>query len=222
MSQDSHLQQAVMAELAWEPSVDPAHIGVTAQNGVVTLSGHVDSFARKLAAGTAARRVKGVKGVKGVKALAEEIEVRLGSHMKRGDDEIAEAALARLSWNVSVPANSVKVEVEKGWVTLTGQLDWNYQRDAAGEDIRWLFGVVGVSNNTTIKPRVNTSNLSDDITHALHRSWFFDPDTVKVSASGGKVKLTGSVDSFHDRAVAAETAWAAPGATSVENDIVVN
>ena len=205
-----------MAELKWEPSVDAAHVGVTANEGVVTLTGHVDSFARKLAASAAARRVKGVKGV------AEEIEVRLMSHMKRGDDEIAKAALDRLSWNVSLPLNAVKVEVEKGWVTLTGQLDWNYQRDAVAADVRWLFGVVGVSNNTTIKPRVNTANLSDDITHALHRSWFFDPDNIKVSASGGKVKLTGSVDTFHDRAVAAETAWAAPGASSVENDIVVN
>ena len=205
-----------MAELKWEPSVDAAHVGVTAKDGVVTLSGHVDSFARKLAAGAAARRVKGVK------AIAEEIEVRLMSHMKRGDDEIATAAVDRLSWNVSVPRDVVKVEVEKGWVTLTGQLDWNYQRDAVADDVRWLYGVVGVSNNTTIKPRVNTANLSNDITHALHRSWFFDPDNIKVSASGGKVTLTGSVDTFHDRAVAAETAWAAPGAISVENDIVVN
>ena len=216
MSLDSQLQQAVTAEFKWEPSVDSAHIGVAAEDGVVTLTGHVDSFARKLAAGAAARRVKGVKGI------AEEIEVRLPSHMKRGDDEIAAAAIERLNWNVAIPVGSVKVEVEKGWVTLTGQLDWNYQREAVAGDVRWLYGVVGVSNNTTIKPRVNTANLSDDITHALHRSWFFDPDNIKVSASGGKVKLTGSVDTFHDRAVAAETAWAAPGAISVENDIVVN
>jgi osmotically-inducible protein OsmY len=215
MSQDSQLQQNVLAEFKWEPSVTAGHIGVTAKNGVVTLSGHVDSYAQKFAAETAARRVKGVKGV------AEEIEVKLPFETKRSDDDIAAAAIGRLAWNVSVPKDSVIVKVENGWVTLTGQVDWWYQRNAVEQDILPLAGVVGVSNQTTIKPRVDTASLSDDITHALHRSWYFNPDNVRVRAEGGKIVLTGTVQSPHDRQVAAQTAWSAPGATSVENDIAV-
>ncbi len=216
MSQDSQLQQAVLAEFNWEPSVTAGHIGVTANAGVVTLTGHVDSYAKKMAAETAARRVKGVK------AVAEEIEVRLPFDTKRSDEDIAEAAIDRLAWNVSVPKDSVSVKVEQGWVTLTGQVDWWYQKDAVELDIRPLHGVRGVSNQTTIKPRVNTANLSDEITHALHRSWFFDPDQVHVRAEGGKVILTGTVHSSYERQVAARTAWSAPGATNVENDLAVD
>jgi len=215
MSQDSQLQQAVLAEFNWEPSVTAGHIGVTASAGVVTLSGHVNSYAKKLAAETAAHRVKGVK------AVAEEIEVRLPFESKRTDEEVATAAIERLSWTVSVPKDSVQVKVEKGWVTLTGQVDWWFQREATERDIRPLHGVVGVSNQATVKPRVNTVTLSDDITHALHRSWFFDPEAVHVRADGGTVVLSGSVHSIYERQAAARTAWSAPGATMVENDIVV-
>jgi osmotically-inducible protein OsmY len=214
VSQDSQLQQSVLAEINWEPSVTAGHIGVTASGGVVTLSGHVDSYAKKLAAETAARRVKGVK------AVAEEIEVRLPFDTKRSDEDIA-AAIDRLAWNASVPKDSVSVNVENGWVTLTGQVDWWYQKDAVEQDIRPLHGVRGISNQTTIKPRVNTINLSDEITHALHRSWFFDPDHVHVRAEGGKVVLTGTVHSSYERQVAAQTAWSAPGATNVENNLAV-
>ncbi len=215
MSQDSSLQQAVTAELGWEPSIIAAHIGVTAENGIVTLSGHVNSFVQKHAAEDAARRVKGVR------AVAEEIEVRLEFDAKRGDDDIATAAINRLAWDMSVPRDAIKVKVEKGWVTLTGTVEWHYQKVAAASAIRPLMGVTGVSDQVTLRPRVSTGNISDDITHALHRSWFFDPDTIKVTASGGDIKLTGYVTSWHDRQVAAETAWAAPGATSVVNDLTV-
>jgi osmotically-inducible protein OsmY len=215
MSNDNQLQQAVLAELKWEPSITAAHIGVTAKGGVVALTGHVESFMEKHAAETAAGRVKGVK------AVAEEIEVRLPFDTKRGDEEIAAAAIERFSWDVSVPPDAVKVKVEKGWITLTGAVDWHYQKEAAEQDVRGLFGVVGVSNQTTINPKVNVSNLSDDITHALHRSVFFDPKEVTASAQGGKVTLTGTVHSWRDRQVAAATAWAAPGATAVENDIAI-
>lgn len=215
MSQDSELQQSVLAEFNWEPSVTTGHIGVTANGGVVTLSGHVDSYAKKHAAESAARRVKGVK------ALAEEIEVRLPFDAQRSDEDIAAAAIERLSWNVSVPKDSVQVRVEQGWVTLTGQVDWWYQTDSAENDIRPLHGVVGVSNQATVKPRVNATSLTEDITHALHRSWLFDPAHVHVRADGGKVVLTGTVNSFYKRQVAGRTAWSAAGATSVENDLAV-
>ena len=215
MSNDSELQQAILAEFKWEPSVTPAHIGVTANSGVVTLSGHVDSYAGKLAAETATRRVKGVK------AVAEEIEVRLPFDVRRSDDDIAAAALDRLGWNVSIPRDSIMVRVEKGWVTLTGQVDYWYQKDAAEQDIRPLMGVVGVSNQTTITPRVDATNLREDISIALHRSWFSEPDQIHVKAEGGHVWLTGNVHSFHERQVAGTTAWSAPGATTVENNLAV-
>ncbi len=215
MSQDNALQEAVLAELRWDPSVTAAHIGVAANAGVVTLTGHVESYAEKQAAEMAARQVRGVK------AVAEEIEVRLPFGTERSDDEIAAAAVDRLAWDVAIPCDAVKIKVEKGWVTLTGEVDWYFQKEAAEQDVRRLFGVVGVSNQISIKPRVNLSNISDDIMHAMNRSWFFDPKTITVSAHGGKVRLTGTVNSLHDRQVAAATAWAAPGVTEVENDIVV-
>jgi len=215
MTDDKALKQSVLAELNWEPSVTAAHIGVETHAGVVTLSGHVESFMEKWAAERAASRVKGVK------AVAEELEVRLPFDIKRGDEEIATAAVHRLSWDGSVPADAVKVKVEKGAITLTGEVDWHYQKDAAGWDIIGLMGVTGVSNQITIKRRANASNISDDIRKALHRTWFFDPKTVTVTADGGKVRLTGSVNNWHDRQVAEDTAWAAPGATSVVNDITI-
>ena len=214
MSHDSQLKQSVLDELKWEPSIDAAHIGVTACEGVVTLMGHVDSYFQKSAAEMAAGRVKGVKA-------AEEIEVKLPFNIKRSDEDIAAAAISRLSWDVSVPTDAIKVKVEKGWVTLTGQVDWHYQKQAAEMDLRGLHGVIGVSNNATIKTRVNTANLSDAIGSALHRSWFWDSDNVSVSADGGKVRLSGTVETWHDREVAESTAWAAPGATAVENNIMI-
>ena len=214
-SQDTQLQQAVLAEFAWEPSVTAAHIGVTARGGIVTLTGHAESFARKQAAEAAARRVRGVK------AMAEEIEVRLPSDMRRGDEDIAAAVVNGLAWDVSVPRGSVRVQVEDGWVTLSGQVDWNYQRDVVGRFVRTLLGVRGVLNEVTIKTKVNAADLSNGINHALHRSWHLSTDDVQVRAAGGTVHLTGTAHSPHDRDVAAATACAAPGATAVVNDIKV-
>jgi len=216
MSHDSNLQRAVLAALNWEPSVVAAHIGVTAQDGVVTLSGHVDSFVQKHAAEDAARRVKGVR------AVAGDLDVQLAFDHQRTDDEIAAAAVERLSWDVAVPSDTIRLEVDHGWVTMTGQVTWHFQKEAAEQALRPLAGVVGISDQIVIAPRVSASNISDDIMHALHRSWFFDPHTITVTAQGGDIRLTGTASSWHDRQVAAETAWAAPGATSVENDIRVD
>ena len=199
MSTDRDLQKSVLEELSWEPSVTAAHIGVTAKDGVVALTGHVENYMEKFAAERAAGRVKGVK------AVAE---------------EIAAAALNRLAWSVSVPRDVVKVRVEKGWVTLTGEVEWHYQKDAAEHDVRGLHGVVGVSDQITIKARVDAIHVRDDIVHALHRSWSFDP-AISVVATGGRVKLSGTVRTPYDRRIAGATAWAAPGATVVENDLIV-
>jgi osmotically-inducible protein OsmY len=215
MSQDTHLQLSVLAELEWEPSVTAAHIGVAADAGVITLSGRVESYAQKHAAEAAAGIVKGVL------AVAEELEVQVPFERNRGDKEIAAAILESLAWDVSVPRDAVHVRVEKGWVTLTGEAEWQYQREAAEQDVRRLHGVVGVSNQVSLKPRVSTANISNDISCALHRSYFPDPDAITVTAEGGRVRLTGNVHSWHARQVAAATAWGAPGAIDVENLLAV-
>jgi osmotically-inducible protein OsmY len=211
MTSDTHLQLDVIAELNWEPSVTAAHIGVAASAGVVTLTGAVESYAEKHAAETAARRVKGVV------AVAQEIKVQVPFERARGDGPIAEAVLDRLAWDVAVPSNSVQVTVEQGWVTLSGIVERHFQRQAAEENVRRLQGVVGVSNQIAIKPQVNTANISNDISCALHRSSFPDPDAITVTAEGGKVRLTGNVHSWHARDVAGQTAWGAPGTSEVEN-----
>ena len=214
MSDDKKLKQDVLDELHWEPSVNAAHIGVTTKDGIVTLMGHVDSFGQKAAAERAARRVSTVVGV------AEEIEVRLPSSVVYDDAEIASAAIARMKWDTAVPDGAVKVKVEKGWVTLTGQVDWHFQQQAALGDIRGLWGVVGVSDAITIKPKPNATAIRDSIILALDRSWF-NRATINVAATGGKVTLTGQVASWHERDEAGMTAWAAPGTTSVDNEISV-
>ncbi|MDR3511983.1 MAG: BON domain-containing protein [Caulobacteraceae bacterium] len=215
MSDDSALQKAVLAELNWEPSVAAGHIGVTAEDGVVCLTGHVESFAEKHAAEVAACRVRGVT------AVANELEVRLPFDASRDDEAIAAAAADRLAWNASVPAGAVVATVDQGWVTLAGEVDWQYQREAAEQDMRQLIGVVGLTNDITIRSKVSASNVSDDIMHALHRSWFFDPQTITVSVEDGRVRLGGTVHSPHERQVAMATAWAEPGVIEVEDEIAI-
>ena len=215
MSNDSDLQLAVLAELNWEPSIVAAHIGVTARDGVVALSGHVSSFVQKHAALDAARRVKGVL------AVAEALDVELPFDHQRDDEQIATAALDRLSWDVSVPRDAIQLVVEQGWVTMSGTVDWYFQKDAAEKAIRPLVGVVGISDQVLITPTLDTGDISDRISIALNRSGLLDPATIQVAAKAGDVTLSGTVRGWHDRMVAAETAWAAPGVTHVENAILV-
>jgi osmotically-inducible protein OsmY len=195
--------------------VNAAHIGVTTKDGVVTLMGSVETYAEKHAAETATLRVKDVK------AVAEEIEVKMPFSVKHGDAEIAAAAADRLAWNVSVPRDAIKVAVTKGGVTLTGDVNWHYQHDAAAEAVRTLWGVTGVSNQIAIKPMANAGDIKSDIMVALNRSWF-TPENIDVVTNGGKVTLTGTVEYWDERALAGTTAWAAPGVTLVTNDIRVN
>jgi osmotically-inducible protein OsmY len=216
MTTDSDLKKTVLDELSWEPSVNSAHIGVAAHNGVVTLTGHVERYADKQAAETAVGRVKGVK------AIAEQIEVRFPYNIKKSDEDIAAAVADRLGWNSQLPKNGVMVKVEKGWVTLSGKVDWYFQKISAENDIRYLLGVSGVSNMISISPTVSASNIEDSIDHALNRSWFFDDEDIDVSAEGGKVHLTGTAESWHDRHEAEKIAWSAPGVTAVQNDIRVS
>ena len=215
MSRDDKLQKAVLAELSWEPSITAAHIGVTADHGTVTLTGHVESYGQKHAAEMATGRVKGVK------AIAEEIEVRLPFEIKRDDADIATAAIDRLAWDTGTPRNAVKVKVEKGWLTPSGEVDWQFQREAAAREVRNLMGVCGVSNEITVKHHVDTANLGNDIQRALHRSVFFQPEKVHVTEKEGHIKLTGTVNTWQERRTVGSTAWAARGATSVENELIV-
>jgi len=214
MSADRQLQEAVHAEFLWEPTVNAAHIGVSASDGIVTLTGQVPDYLAKLAAEHAAARVRGVK------AVAQEIKVVLPGQPDHGDETIARAAIDRLRWEVTVPGDAIKVEVEDGWIKLTGQVEWHFQKDASEAVVRGLRGVVGVSNRITIKPHVNVADISHDIGKALHRSWF-DPSNITVSAEGSKVILKGTVHTPADKWKASTIAWASPGITDIENDLVV-
>jgi osmotically-inducible protein OsmY len=216
MYNDPELQQKVLDELKWEPSVTAGHIGVRAKDGVVTLSGHVETFMQRSAAEQAARRVQGVR------AVVEEIRVKLPSDVQRTDEQIAAAVVDRLGWNVSVPRDAIKVTVEDGHVTLSGQVQWHFQQQAAAREVHELYGVTGVTNMIGLSGRPDTASISDDIASALKRSWYTRPDSISVTASAGRVKLSGVVHSPHARSVAAATAWNAPGTLAVENALTVN
>jgi osmotically-inducible protein OsmY len=215
MITDERLTQDVAAELAWDPSVTATDLGVTAKDGIVTLTGHVTSFAQKHAAEIAARRVNGVM------ALAEEISVELPFEHRRTDEDIAAAVVNRLGWDASIIPDTVTAQVQDGWVSLDGAVDWNFQRDAAALDVRSLLGVVGLSNRITIKPRANAHDIALGIKGALGRSWFFDPKRVGVDVHGDRVRLTGSVHTEHERRLAALMAWNSPGVAMVENDLAI-
>ena len=216
MDTDLELQRAVLDELEFEPSVEAADIGVAAHAGVVTLSGYVDSFAEKLAAEKAAKRVQGVRGV------ALDIEVKVPHSMRRSDTEIASSAVAALAWNSMVPKNQVTVRVEESWVTLEGSVEWDYQREAAARAVRSLTGVRGVTNFVTVRPRVATEEIKGRILGAFRRSAELDAGGIDVEAIAGTVTLTGQVRSWSERSEAERVAWAAPGVSLVENRITVS
>lgn len=212
---DQALQQAVLDELDWEPRVEAGHIGVTAHNGVVTLTGTVESYAQKIAAERAASHVRGVE------AVANDIEVRLPSEFKETDSTIAERAVHVLRWDSSIPRDSVKVVVDHGWITLNGAVDWAFQRVAAESDVHKIHGVVGVRNLITVRSRPATSAIKDKIAAAIKRNAELDATSIMVTASGGKVTLDGHVHSFFERQLAEQAAWSAPGVTEVEDRISV-
>lgn len=212
---DLELRQAVTDELEWEPSVKAAHIGVAVRDGVVTLSGHVESYGEKCAAELAARRVKGVR------AVAQEIEVHLPASKKTLDDEIMARALRMLEWDVLVPEERLKMAIDHGVVTLSGQVDWRYQRDEAEADLRKLTGVRDVVNMVTVKPRPSAEDLQERIRKALERSADLEAQHIQVSAKDGKVSLTGKVGAWIERQTAERAAWAAPGVIEVDNRIEI-
>ena len=215
MKTDSQLQSDVMDELVWDPSIDHAHIGVTAKGGVVTLSGFVSNYAQKMTAEHAAERVQGVQGI------AEELKVRFPSDPKTSDDEIARRVLDVFAWDVTIPKNKLTVKVEKGYVTLKGALDWNYQKEAARKAAGKIAGVMGVNNQIEIRNAVVAGDVRERIMAAFKRSATADASALTVTANGSTIKLSGNVHGRHEREVAERTAWAAPGVFFVEDNLVV-
>jgi osmotically-inducible protein OsmY len=212
---DKDLKQHVQSALDWEPSLDAIDIGVSADEGVVTLRGNVASYAEKVTAERVTLRVYGVKGV------ANDLAVHLASLFERTDTEVAQAAVGALKWNTMVPADRVTVTVKNGWLSLNGTLDWQYQKDAAGRAVRDLTGVKGVMNNVTVQPRVKTIDVRDKIEAAFKRSAEIDARRVNVNATDGKVILSGNVRSWAERQEAERAAWAAPGVTQVEDHLAI-
>ena len=215
MKSDKQVQQDVLAELDWEPSVNAAHIGVEVKGGVVTLAGHVSSWAEKHHAEQAAQRVSGVK------ALAVEMDVNLPGVSKRSDSDIAVSAKNALEWTTFAPNNAVRVKVEGGQVTLTGDLDWEYQRQATGRAVRYLLGVTGVKNQITLKNAGSSKGVQSNIEAALKRRAHEDAQKVTVTVKGGDVTLTGSVHSMDERDVARGAAWRSPGVRSVTDELAI-
>ena len=212
---DRELQRHVEDALGWEPSFDAADIGVSVDNGVVTLRGDVKTFTARAAAERAALAMYGVK------AVANDLNVRLPGEYQRTDSDIAQAAANALQWNTMLPTKRISVAVSNGLITIKGNLDWQYQKDAAARAVRDLTGVLGVNNNIVVQPRVKSSDVRDKIEAAFKRSAEIDARRIAVTAQDGKVILTGNVRSWAERREAERAAWAAPGVTQVDDRLAI-
>ena len=216
MKTDVEIQKDVMDELAWEPILTATEIGVAVKNGIVTLSGTVDMYRKKLLAERAVKRVEGVK------AVAEDIEVKILPNGKKNDTEIAEAVLLGLKWHSGLQDGSIRVKVEDGWVTLEGEVEWEFQRLAALRMIENTIGVVGISNNIKIIPILSKGEIKKKINAAFHRSATVDADKINITVDGNKVILTGKVRSYSERKDAENAAWLAPGVNKVVNELEID
>lgn len=215
MKSDMELQKDVAEELKWEPRVKHEEIGISVRDGVVTLTGTVPDYAQRRAAARAAERVNGVR------AVAQELVVKVPATSHKSDTELAHQVVNALAWDIEVPDQKIKARVEDGWVTLEGDVDWQYQRNSAERAVRYLTGIKGVSNLVQIKAHASPYDVAQHIKAALHRSAESDSRKINVTATNGKVTLTGTVRSWPERADAERAAWSASGVTSVDDRLAV-
>ena len=211
-----NLHKDIIEELAFDPSVEAKNISVGVDNGVVTLSGHVSSYAEKIAAERAVKRVSGVQGV------AEELKIDLPSFHIRNDTDLARSAVEAIRWNARIPMDSVVVKVERGWATLTGKVDWQYQREAARIAIASIAGMLGVTNQIMLNERVVAGNVDERIRESFLRNSEIDASQIKIKTSGGKVTLTGPVHSWTEREDAETAAYSVSGVLEVDNLTVIS
>ncbi len=216
MKTNETLQKDVQDAIKWEPLLNAAEIGVTAKDGVITLTGVVDSYAKKIEAEDAA------KNVAGVKAVVEKIVVAFGHMGVKNDNEVAGEVVTAFKHNWEIPDEKVKVKVEQGWLTLDGVVQWNYQKEAAKKAVRYLAGVKGETNNISVAPDGHDTIEKLDIEHALARNWSIDDEDIQVGVVGNRVTLNGTVDSVYQKDEAGRIAWNAPGVWSVDNELVID
>ena len=215
MKTDAQIKEDVLDELAFQPNVDETQIGVIVENGVVTLSGVVNTYSKKLAAETAA------KGIDGVKAVALDVEVKYGTDYKKTDKEVAKAIVDAFEWNSSVPQDDITIKVENGWVYLSGEVQWSYQKNAAKNAIENLYGVRGVSNTIKLKNSIKPTEVKDKIKKAFQRLATLDADVIIVESHGHSVTLRGKVHSIKEKEDAEKAAYNAPGVYDVKNELKV-
>ncbi len=213
---NSTLRQDILDELDFDPAIEAADIGVAVDNGVVTLSGHVPTYAQKV-------KVEDVvRSVRGVRAIAQEMEVRPFGTNRTADDEIAKRAVNTIAWNTSIPSGAVQIRVQDGWVKLTGKVEWQYQKTAAEDAVRHLAGVIGVTNQIEIKPRPSTYDIKQRIENALKRNAELEAQEIRVNVlDNGAVTLEGRVHAWSERRAAERAAWSAAGVKTVEDRITI-
>jgi osmotically-inducible protein OsmY len=215
MKTDTQLKKDVQAELEWDASVNAANVGVAVKDGVVTLTGHLDTFAEKYQIERAASRVSGVR------ALAVELDVKLAANHVRSDSEIAQAVESALQWHALIPADRIRFKVEKGWVTLSGEVDWDFQRRNTEKAVRTLVGVTGVTNIITLKALTSPANVTARIRDALKRQAEREANAIQVDVVDSTATLRGQVHSWSERVAAQGAAFSAPGITRVVNELRV-
>lgn len=212
---DKILRQNIIDELDFEPSIDAANIGVAVNNGIVTLTGHAGTYTERMAAEKAARKVRGVRGV------VEEIKVRFAGEAPPRDEDLAKRAVQMLDWSVTVPENAIQVKVQDGWLTLTGQVAWQYQKEEAQAALKRLSGVAGIINMIEVKPQASATDVRSKIEAALKRNAEVEADGIKVTVKDAKVTLEGKVHAWHERSLVENAAWSAPGVRSVVDHLTL-